>query len=481
MKQLSPTNADSLVVAGHRIAFTNLGKVLYPETGTTKSEILSYYAAVASVFIEHASWRPATRKRWVHGVGTSAKPEQSFFQKRIDTDAPAWIKRFPIEHSDHVNLYPVVNDAATLLWLAQRAALEIHVTQWQFGPRGKRRNPDRLVLDLDPGPGAELAECAIVALAARALLQDIGLDCIPVTSGSKGIHMYAGLDGKQTSDQVSLLAHEIARALENELPDLVVSDMKKSLRDGKVLVDWSQNSGAKTTIAPYSLRGRSMPTVAAPRLWREIDASLTHLTFDQIVPRLESIGDPLALLVSAAVAKPMKSVKSAEPIEGEPDRLAAYRSKRNAERTSEPIPDTVHVRTKGTPVFVIQEHHASRLHFDLRLEHEGVLVSWAIPRGVPTDGKKNHLAVQTEDHPMEYRTFEGSIPKGEYGGGEMCIWDSGTYEVLKWTEGKEVIATLQGSVDGGLGGSRTFALIHTGKTPKDANRWLIHLMETSPE
>ena len=137
---------------------------------------------------------------------------------------------------------------------------------------GNQMPPDRLVLDLDPGEGAGLAECVEVARLARAILQDVGLDPVPVTSGSKGIHLYAALDGTQSSEQISEFAHELARALEADHPDLAVSDMKKTLRTGKVLVDWSQNSAAKTTIVPYSLRGRLRPTVAAPRTWRELSS-----------------------------------------------------------------------------------------------------------------------------------------------------------------------------------------------------------------
>jgi len=456
--------ADSLVVDGHRIRLTNLDKVLYPSTGTTKGEVLAYYAMVAPYLIAHAQWRPATRKRWVDGVGTVEQPGASFFQKQLEADAPSWIKRFPIEHSDHVNVYPLVNDSATLLWLAQRASLEIHVTQWRFGPRGGRRNPDRIVLDLDPGPGVGLPECAHVAHLMRGMLDELGLSSVPVTSGSKGIQVYARLPGKQTSDQVSALAHELARTLESEQPDLIVSDMKKSLRKGKVLVDWSQNSGAKTTIAPYSLRGRERPTVAAPRRWEELEGDLRQLAFDEIAARLEELGDPFAEI--AAVA---------EPREGKsPDRLATYRAKRDSARTPEPIPRKSGRRRKQSS-FVIQEHHASRLHYDFRLEHDGVLVSWALPKGPPTDPRRNHLAVQTEDHPLEYASFEGTIPKGEYGGGTVRIWDAGDCEITKWEEGHEVIATLHGSAQGGLGGTRTFALIHTGKS--DPKQWLIHLMQ----
>jgi len=465
-------SGQTLVVGGHRIRFTNLGKVLYPSTGTTKGEVLAYYASVATHLIAHAQWRPATRKRWVDGVGTVDEPGKSFFQKQLENDAPAWIKRFPIEHGDHVNLYPVVNNTETLLWLAQRASLEIHVTQWQFGPRGKRKNPDRLVLDLDPGPGAGLAECAHVAHLARESLRQLGLECVPVTSGSKGIQLYAGLPGEQSSDEISSIAHELARALESEHPDLVVSDMKKSLRQGKVLIDWSQNNGSKTTITPYSLRGRELPTVAAPRSWDELGDQLEHLTLDQIAPRLAELGDPFDVVESAFA--PTKAAEQS----GSQDRLSTYRAKRDGTRTPEPIPSHTGMSRKGSS-FVIQEHHASRLHYDFRLEHDGVLVSWAVPKGVPTDPRKNHLAVQTEDHPLEYAKFEGTIPKGEYGGGTVKIWDAGSCVIEKWREGEEIIATLHGRTHGGLGGVRTFALIHTGKS--DPKQWLIHLMNPKQE
>ena len=284
-------------IGGHRLALTNLGKVMYPATGTTKADVLAYYSEISDHLIAHAKWRPATRKRWVDGIGTASHPGQVFFEKRLPSSAPEWVKRFTLAHSDHENEYPVINDAATLAWMAQIAALEIHVPQWQFGPRGARKRPDRLVLDLDPGDGAGLAECVEVAKSARVLLQGIGLESIPVTSGSKGIHLYASLSGATTSEQASALAHEIARQLEAQHPDLVVSDMKRVLRQGKVLVDWSQNNGSKTTVAPYSLRGRELPTVAAPRTWRELTSPrLRQLTSNEVLSRVRRRGDPLAEL-----------------------------------------------------------------------------------------------------------------------------------------------------------------------------------------
>lgn len=274
-------------IDGHTIELTNLDKVMYPETGTTKADVISYYVTVAEKMLPWCEWRPATRKRWVHGVGTADSPGPMFFQKNLEPRAPAWIRRFDIDHPSGTNTYPLVNDAATLVWLAQMSALEVHVPQWRFDAKGQQLPPDRLVIDLDPGEGAGLDACVEVALEAKALLADVGLPARPVTSGSKGIHLYASLEPAQTPEVASTFAHEAAIELERRLPHLVVSDMKKRLRTGKVLVDWSQNSGNKTTISPYSLRGRAVPTVAAPRTWDELTAAgFAQLRFDELLARL---------------------------------------------------------------------------------------------------------------------------------------------------------------------------------------------------
>lgn len=463
------SNEQIVEIAGRQLKVSNLDKVLYPETGTTKADVLSYFADVAHVLIPQAAWRPATRKRWVNGVGTAHAPGQVFFRKDLEDSAPAWVPREKITHKDHVNTYPMVNEPAVLAWFGQVAALEIHTPQWRFGPNGKPANPDRLVLDLDPGEGAGLRECAQTALLCRELLTQMQFEVFPVTSGSKGIHLYVPLDGSYTSAEISEVAHELARSLEADHPHLVVSDMKKSLRAGKVLVDWSQNNGAKTTICPYSLRGRSRPTVAAPRSWDEIqDPQLRQLDYQDVLERVKNGVDPMGAVgwqQSTAV-----------------DRLLTYRSMRDAGNTPEPVP-TEPAPTGGSeaPTFVIQEHHASRLHWDFRLEHSGVLVSWAVPKGPPLDSGENRLAVMTEDHPLDYGTFEGSIPKGQYGAGTVTIWDSGTCELEKWRDGKEVIAVLHGKKKGGLGGiPRRYALINTTGMGAKKN-WLIHLMKDQPE
>ena len=285
------------------------------------------------------------------------------------------------------------------MWLAQLAALELHVPQWRFDARGEPGNPDRMVFDLDPGEGMGLADCAEVARLVRDLVSGMGLEAMPVTSGSKGIHLYTALDGRQTSDQVSQVAHELARALEADHPELIVSSMRKTLRGGRVLIDWSQNNGKKTTIAPYSLRGRFRPTVAAPRTWEELDdPDLRHLEAHEVLERVASGDDPLAR-DHGGVARTARSPSTSRC--------------GTTGVTPEPMPSSSWGRpSDGDPRFVIQEHHARRLHFDLRLERDGVLKSWAVPKGVPDDAGVNHLAVQTEDHPMEYADLRGHDPRG---------------------------------------------------------------------
>ena len=466
---MGKASRDQVVtIEGRTIKLSNLDKVLYPQTQTTKADVLSYYAQVGTTMLPHLRDRPATRKRWPDGVGeVKGKRPTVFFNKDLVAGTPDWVERRTIAHRDHDNDYPVINDLATLAWLAQLAALEIHVPQWRFGPDGKPQNPDRLVLDLDPGPGVSLAQCAWTAMLVRDILRDIGHDPVPVTSGSKGIHLYAPLDRSQTSEQATEVARELALALESDHPDLVISSMKRSERDGKVFIDWSQNNGAKTTVSPYSLRGRERPWVAAPRTWDELeDPDLRQLEYEEVITRVADLGDLLAPLAPDAGR----------------DRLATYRSMRDPAKTPEPVPGGPTDGQRDGFRFVIQEHHARRLHYDVRLEHDGVLASWAVPKAPPTDPKINHLAVRTEDHPMEYLTFHGSIPKGQYGAGAMRIWDTGTYRLHKWREGKEVIVTLFGQPDGGLGGVRKFALIHTGSGDSQPEKnWLMHLMDTDPE
>ncbi|GAB3656596.1 hypothetical protein GCM10027596_11000 [Nocardioides korecus] len=287
-------------VDGHRLTLVNLDKVMYPATGTTKGEVLHYYAQVAPVLLPHLADRAVTRIRWPHGTG-----DASFFEKNAPAGTPTWVRTVAVSTTgsragtgDETTLhFPVVQDLATLTWLVNLAALELHVHQWTVTRTGRPRNPNRLVVDLDPGEPAGLGECAQVALLVREQLAALGLEGVPVTSGSKGLHVYAALDGSRTTDAVRDLAKQLAEELESAHPKLVVSQMTKARRGGKVFLDWSQNTGSKTTISPYSLRGRDRPTVAAPRTWAEVEEgaedplALEHLRFEEVLERVQDQGD----------------------------------------------------------------------------------------------------------------------------------------------------------------------------------------------
>ncbi|WP_295014894.1 non-homologous end-joining DNA ligase [uncultured Microbacterium sp.] len=297
---MAGTAAQTVRIGERSLRVTNLDKVVYPATGTTKGEIIDYAVRIAPLLLPVIAGRPVTRKRWVEGVGTAADPQGSFFTKQLEPGAPSWIRRQEIPHSGGAKDYPLVDEVATLVWMAQVAAIELHVPQWRFTPDGRPGNPDRLVLDLDPGPGVTLAQCAEVARIARGILLGMGLDPVPVTSGSKGIHLYAALPGDRTSAEISAVAHALAQAIETDHPDLATSTMAKAQRAGKVFLDWSQNNGKKTTIAPYSLRGRAEPWVAAPRTWDELDdPGLRQLRFDEVLARAEEGLDPFAPIDAA--------------------------------------------------------------------------------------------------------------------------------------------------------------------------------------
>jgi bifunctional non-homologous end joining protein LigD len=291
-------NEVRVEVDGRTLTISNLGKVLYPESGTTKGEVLNYYARVAPVLLPHIADRALTRIRWPDGTAGN-----QFFEKNLPQGAPGWLRTVTVPSSgsrggsgDSIT-FPVVEDVAGLTYLANLAPLELHAHQWRVDEDDQPANPDRMVIDLDPGQPAGLHECCRVALMVRDKLAERGLSCAPVTSGSKGLHLYAALPGELTADEVRDEAQGIAQELTGEHGDLVVWKMTKSLRPGKVFLDWSQNTGAKTTITPYSLRGKGRPYVAAPRTWEEVEAGaedqdgLDQLLLDEVLARVDDDGD----------------------------------------------------------------------------------------------------------------------------------------------------------------------------------------------
>ncbi len=280
----------TVTVDGRELSLTNLEKPLYPG-GFTKGQVIDYYSRVAPVLLPHLAGRPLTVKRYPDGV-----EGPSFFEKNAPSHTPSWVRtvRLPAPGStkgrDTID-YRVVEDLPGLVWTAQLAGLELHTPQWRVGPRGGAHESDLLVLDLDPGEPADVVQCCEVALALRELLDTQGVTAYAKTSGSKGLQLGARAPTADTSGY----ARALAEHLEQTLPRLVVSRMTKALRPGKVLVDWSQNSPAKTTVSVYSLRARTLPTVSTPVTWAEVAACRSaqdlRFTTEDVLARVAADGD----------------------------------------------------------------------------------------------------------------------------------------------------------------------------------------------
>ena len=290
-------------VDGRTLKISNLDKVLFPVTGTTKGEVLNYYAQIAPVLLPHVEDRAVTRIRWPHGV-----QGEMFFEKNLPAGAPKWLRRATVPTTGSRSgsekpgeiTFPIIDGIAALTYLVNLASLELHVHQWTVTKTGKLRKPNRLVIDLDPGEPAGLMQCCQVASLVREKLRERKLEAKPVTSGSKGLHLYADLPAKLDSDSTTALAKEVAEELQAEHPQLVTATMTKAKRSGKVFLDWSQNAGSKTTVSPYSLRGKEKPWVATPVTWAEVEEGaedefgLGQFRFDEVLQRVEEHGDLFA-------------------------------------------------------------------------------------------------------------------------------------------------------------------------------------------
>ncbi|WP_328968527.1 non-homologous end-joining DNA ligase [Streptomyces sp. NBC_00239] len=288
------------LVEGRRLALSNLEKVLYPETGFTKGEVLHYYATVAEALLPHVRDRPLSFLRYPDGV-----EGERFFTKNPPPGTPAWVRTAPVPRSEDQNARQVlVTDLASLMWAAN-LVVEFHVHQWRAD---RPAVADRMVLDLDPGPPATVVECCEAALWLRDRLAADGLDAYVKTSGAKGLHLSVALE-PTPSEHVSAYAKALAQEAERALPELIVHRMAKALRPGKVFVDHSQNAAAKTTAAPYTLRARPRPSVSAPVSWEEVAACREpdRLVFlaDDMPARLARDGDLFAPLIGPAGARPL--------------------------------------------------------------------------------------------------------------------------------------------------------------------------------
>jgi bifunctional non-homologous end joining protein LigD len=286
------SNATVVEVDGKKLSLSNLEKILYPATGFAKGQVIDYYVRIAPVLLPHFANRPLTRKRYPEGVD-----QEFFYEKNAPNHKPDWVKTVAVwSEGNHRNVnYILANDLPTLVWLANLASLELHPS---LSLARDILCPTMIVFDLDPGPPADIVQCAQVGMWLREIFQHFGLQSFPKTSGSKGLQIYVPLNTPTTYDQTKPFANALARLLETDHRDLVVSDMKKALRVGKVLVDWSQNDEHKTTIGVYSLRAREHPTVSTPVKWEEVerclkkkDAGLLVFEAGDVLKRVEKMGD----------------------------------------------------------------------------------------------------------------------------------------------------------------------------------------------
>jgi len=285
----APTIVD---VQGRKLKLTNLDKVLYPAAGFTKGQVVNFYVRIAPALVPHLAGRPLTMKRYPEGVD-----HEYFFEKNAPMHRPDWVKTAPIwSESNHRTIHFILaNDLPTLVWIANLASIELHPS---LSLAADIRTPTAIVFDLDPGPPANIVQCAQVGLWVREIFDHFGLQSFPKTSGSKGLQIYIPLNSKTSYEQTKSFAHAVARLLEQEHPELVVSDMKKAVRTNKVFVDWSQNDEHKTTISVYSLRAREQPTVSTPVAWDEVEQALRkkdagRLVFEakDVLARVEKMGD----------------------------------------------------------------------------------------------------------------------------------------------------------------------------------------------
>ncbi|HEV3511578.1 MAG TPA: non-homologous end-joining DNA ligase [Candidatus Sulfotelmatobacter sp.] len=331
--------SDSTVeIQGRQLKLSNLQKVLYPSTGFTKKDVIDYYVRIAPAMLPHLTGRALTRKRYPDGVDG-----EPFFEKNAPMHKPDWVKTAPIwsEGGHRTVNYILANDLPTLVWLANLAALELHPS---LALAKDIKCPTEMVFDLDPGPPADIVQCCQVAMWLREIFEHFGIQSFPKTSGSKGLQLYVPLNTPTTFDATKLFSRALAQLLEQEHPEHVVSDMKKKIRTGKVLVDWSQNDEHKTTVAVYSLRARQHPTASTPVTWDEVeralkkkDAGLLVFEAPQVVARFDKMGDlfepvlelkqKLPDLKAAATARqPATTEIAAQAEEARPARKPARKS-----------------------------------------------------------------------------------------------------------------------------------------------------------
>ena len=414
-------------IGKRKLELSNLDKVLFPEDHILKAEVIEYYLKIAPTLLNHIKGRALTLIRFPDGING-----EMFYQKSRPEWAPDWIE-FEKLGSEEKKDYIIATEPASLVWLANLAALELH----QLHSRKPNFDcPDYMVFDLDPPEGYDFKKVIPIAFDLKEYIETFGYTAFAKTTGGKGIHICCPLDAKQDFHTVFETAQLIAKPFIDRYPNDTTLHIKKDARKGRVLIDIYRIRPGQSIVSPYSLRGRKGAPVSMPLKWDELAMLKSPMEFN-IHTALEKVikdGDAWegigAYAVDLHTHRKKKIVKELPPSgkRKTPTQLESYEKKRDFKKTPEP---EARIVDEGGNNFVVHRHHASHLHYDLRLEQDGVLKSWAVPKGLPPYPGVKRLAVQTEDHPMKYLTFDGKIPKGQYGAGEMWIYALGKYQITK--------------------------------------------------
>jgi DNA ligase D-like protein (predicted ligase)/DNA ligase D-like protein (predicted polymerase)/DNA ligase D-like protein (predicted 3'-phosphoesterase) len=446
---------------GRELRASNLTKIFWPEQGYTKGDLLAYYFNVAPLLLPHLERRPLTMKRMPDGIDGP-----DFYEKTAPSHTPEWVHRCTVLSEDAKEGridYLTVDDLATLLFVANLGAIEMHPLHSRCSDTV---HPDYLFFDLDPFPPYTYEDVLAVARHIRVLLGQLGLTGYPKTSGATGLQIYLPIEpGRWTYGEVRGFVGACGRLIGRADPDRVTMAWRVADRTGKIFIDHNMNRQGANIAAAYSLRPEPRAPVSTPLTWGEVQAGgfePQDFRIDNVWERFERVGD-LWTSVREGPFNDLSEAMEALGVEPEEDpsgplpRTAAEAVRRKTsdeialaskdpnlfeyvrrrefgpEGTTEPAPGEA--AGEGNS-FVIHKHRATRLHYDVRLEHEGALPSWAVPKGLPTAKGDKRMAVRTEDHPLEYGSFEGTIPEGHYGAGEVRIFDDGWYEPVEWTDTK---------------------------------------------
>jgi bifunctional non-homologous end joining protein LigD len=415
-------------VGKRKIELSNLTKVLYPDDHIVKAELIQYYLKLAPTILTHLKGRPLSLVRFPDGISG-----EKFFQKNRPDWAPAWVEFIALGKGDEKKDYIIATEEASLVWLANLASIELH----QMHSRSPHFDkPDYFVIDLDPPEEFRFPQVAELAFEFKEHLESYGYHPFVKTTGRKGLHVVAPIEPKWDFEKVFEAAQDVAQPFVEAHSKTTTLNIRKDARKGKVLIDIYRNHQSQTIVAAYSVRGLPGATVSMPVRWEQLEevgspAEFNIHTVQKLVLDEGDAWEGIAAYAENLHTQRKSLKKKSLPPSGKrktPETLKKYEEKRTFDRTPEPPPA---VAIGEGNAFVVHRHHASRLHYDLRLERDGVLKSWAVPKGLPPRPGIIRLAVATEDHPLEYINFEGTIPKGQYGGGDMWIFARGKYAITK--------------------------------------------------